>query len=391
MNASAPTAVAIPPSRVTTAVEKPYCDFLLQEWQHYLSSVPELSRRPLCELHLGGGTPTFLSPENLRYLLEPILSQANHQHALFEASIEVDPRVTTREHLTTLFELGFRRVSLGVQDYNPHVQQLINRIQPFAITADITELSRRIGFSSVNHDLIYGLPDQSLENMRHTIDCTLELRPDRIALYSYAHVPWMKKSQRLFTEANLPVGEAKRALYELARGELLAAGYREIGMDHFALPEDSLCRAQTEGNLHRNFMGYTAHRNDVLLGLGVSAISETPDCFHQNEKLMKKYEQAIVAGRIPTLRGHRLSESDQLQRERILQLMTRFRLPIEPSELQAVEPRLRPMLADGLAELDSDCLTVTERGRPFLRNLCTVFDDYLHREQRQQPGFSRSL
>ena len=291
--------------------EEPYVGLIHKEWESYLKAVPEMAQRPLLQLHLGGGTPTFLSPANLKRLLEPMLKQMNRDESHFEGSIEVDPRRTSREQLATLRELGFTRVSLGVQDFNPEVQRLVNRVQPRAMTEKIVNEARELGYSSVNFDLIYGLPKQTEESIREMAEITCAMRPDRIALYSFAKVPWIKPAQRLFKDEDLPEGEPKRRLYEIARAILLGAGYVEIGMDHFALPEDSLSVSERTGELHRNFMGYADRRTDALIGLGVSAISETPGCFHQNEKVLPIYERRVLNGEIPTLRGHLLNLEDR--------------------------------------------------------------------------------
>lgn len=373
-------------------VEIPYVSTVLREWHHYLERVPALASLPLRELHLGGGTPTFLSAENLDRLVSGILAGANPERGEFEASLEVHPGHTTEAQLARLRERGFRRISMGVQDYDPEVQRLVNRVQPFATTRDLTLCARRLGYTSVNHDLIYGLPAQTLATIETTIARTLEIRPDRIALYSYAHVPWIKQAQRLFTEADLPGGDAKRALYECARERLLAGGYIEIGMDHFALPTDSLAQAQAAGRLHRNFMGYTHNRTQILLGLGVSAISETPDCFHQNEKALKVYEARVGAGAVATLRGHLLSSGDRRNRERILALMTKFSVALEDAEeTRALTEFLAEPLQDGLIRVEAGVLKVTERGRPFLRNICMAFDARLRASAPERQTFSRSI
>ncbi|MEO0335892.1 MAG: oxygen-independent coproporphyrinogen III oxidase, partial [Pseudomonadota bacterium] len=301
--------------------EQPYVVRLLQEWQIYRDQVAGLKSRPMRQLHLGGGTPTFLSADNLKALLEPILESVNIADG-YDGSIEVDPRRTNREQLQALYDLGFRRVSLGVQDFNFEVQRLINRIQTFEENKSITEIAREIGFTSVNFDLIYGLPQQTPERMQKTLESTLELRPDRIAFYSLAVVPWIKPAQRLFKIEDLPQGEDKYRLYEMGRELFLKAGYEDIGLDHFALSDERLAVARRNGELHRNFMGYTESRTDVLLGLGVSAISEAPTCFHQNKKELPVYEREIDDGKVPTLRGHLLSDEDLKVREQILQFMT---------------------------------------------------------------------
>jgi oxygen-independent coproporphyrinogen-3 oxidase len=372
--------------------ENPYVEMLLTEWENYLREVPELRQRPLHHIHLGGGTPTFLSAAHLTKLLSTLLKDLKIVNSNFEASIEVDPRRTHLEQLRALRELGFNRVSLGVQDFNPEVQSLVNRIQPFEITERITQQSRDQGFESVNFDLIYGLAKQTKVSMEETVKKTIQLRPDRIALYSFALVPWIKPAQRLFKDEDLPAGPAKRALYEIAREMLLAEGYVEVGMDHFALPTDSLAIALNQGRLHRNFMGYTNQKTDLLLGLGVSSISESPFSFHQNEKVLPVYEEKVRGGRIPTLRGHLLSPEDQKRRGQILELMTKYHVAFESSEQELdAKSFLKEMLSDHLIEIHDHQREVTEKGRPFLRNACMFFDQRLRRKQPDAALFSKSI
>ncbi len=309
--------------------EQPYVELLHQEFETYLRQVPMISQKPLRQMHLGGGTPTFLNESNLSRMVEGLLAKVQIDKKHFEGSIEVDPRRTTPEQLKALLPYGFKRVSMGVQDFDPEVQRLVNRVQPFEQTRDLTEAARRMGYSSVNFDLIYGLPKQTIASFAPSIERTIELRPERIALYSFALVPWIKPAQRLFKDEDLPAGEAKRALYEMAYEKLIQAGYLEIGMDHFALPEDHLAEAMAHKTLHRNFMGYAELRTDVLLGLGVSSISESPDCFHQNEKVLNVYERKLNEGQIPTHRGHKLNTSDRKHREQILNFMTQARLRLK--------------------------------------------------------------
>lgn len=372
--------------------ETPYVDLILKEWQLYLQQVPELLSAPLKHIHLGGGTPTFLSAQALVQLLKPILDKVRRDSKDFEGSIEVDPRRTTTEQLKALRELGFTRVSMGVQDFNPEVQRLVNRIQPLEITANLTQAARELGYTSVNFDLIYGLAKQTPQSIRETAQATVRLRPDRIALYSFALVPWIKPAQRLFKDEDLPKSAEKRELYEIARGVLLDAGYVEVGMDHFALPTDNLSIAMKEHRLHRNFMGYTDQRTDVLLGLGVSSISETPHSFHQNEKVLPLYEAALNEERLPTLRGHVLTEEDKLRREQILHLMTEFSVSFQSeSQENAAREFLAEMLKDSLVEIRDHKLIVTEAGRPFLRNACVFFDERLKVKQPQTRIFSQSI
>lgn len=372
--------------------ETPYVDLVLKEWQLYVEKVPELLEKPLKHIHLGGGTPTFLSADALVQLLRPILSRVKIDPNDFEGSIEVDPRRTNAEQLKALRELGFNRVSMGVQDFNPEVQRLVNRIQPFEITANLTKAARDMGYTSVNFDLIYGLAKQTAESIRETAKATVQLRPDRIALYSFALVPWIKPQQRLFKDEDLPKSAEKRELYEIARGVLLDAGYVEVGMDHFALPTDNLCIAMKEKRLHRNFMGYTDQRTDVLLGLGVSSISETPYSFHQNEKVLPLYEAALNEGRLPTLRGHVLTKEDQVRRDQILKLMTEFEVEFTDGTQEGQSKEfLAEMLKDSLVEIRDHKLIVKEAGRPFLRNACVFFDERLKSKQPQTKIFSQSI
>jgi oxygen-independent coproporphyrinogen III oxidase len=368
-----------------------YIDLLSREWRLYSDRVPALRERPLLGLHLGGGTPTFFSAQNLERILKPILADCRVVEDQFEASVEVHPGHTTREQLVTLQGLGFARISIGVQDFDPEVQRLVNRHQPYEVTKSITDVARELGYTSVNYDLIYGLPRQNSDRFSETIGKTVELRPDRIALYSFALVPWIKPAQRSYSDDDLPRAGEKRALYELAREMLATAGYIEIGMDHFALPHDGMAEAQRNGTLHRNFQGYTERRTQVLLGLGVSAISETPTCFHQNEKAFPVYERRIRKGEVPTLRGHLLTEEDSNLREQILTFMTRFEVDLRPEQSADATAFLDPLVGDGLVELRDQKLILTERGRPFLRNACMFFDQRLRRQEEQPRVFSQAL
>jgi oxygen-independent coproporphyrinogen-3 oxidase len=371
--------------------EEGYVDLLSTEWNLYLERVPALSERPLLGVHLGGGTPTFFAEQNLERILKPILSKTHIDPDRFEASVEVHPGHTTREQLVMLHGLGFTRISIGVQDFDAEVQRLVNRHQPYEVTRSVTDIARELGYASVNYDLIYGLPRQNPERFRETVEKTVDLRPDRIALYSFARVPWIKPAQRSYKDEDLPVAGEKRALYELAREMLSTAGYIEIGMDHFALPHDGMAEAQRQGTLHRNFQGYTEKRTSVLLGLGVSAISETPTCFHQNEKAFPVYERRIRQGEIPTLRGHLLTEEDQELREQILQFMTRFRVDLMPEQREDARVFLQPMIEDGLVKVNGETLELTEKGTPFLRNACMFFDRRLRQQEQRPQVFSQAL
>ncbi|MBS1958057.1 MAG: oxygen-independent coproporphyrinogen III oxidase [Bdellovibrionales bacterium] len=381
------------------AVANPYIDVLLKEFDLYRKKLAINGKLKLSELHLGGGTPTFLSPPELGRLLEGLLSQCEltPDH---ELSIEVDPRVTGNEHLAVLSRFGFNRISLGVQDFDPKVQEIVHRVQSVAQVRDITVNARTLGMSSVNYDLIYGLPFQSSDSIQNTIQKVIELKPDRIAFYSYAHVPWIKASQRRFTEADLPTGDEKRALYELGRNLLEEAGYFEIGMDHFALKTDSLYAAVQKNELHRNFMGYTARNVSPILALGVSAIGDSWNSFAQNEKLLETYQERVNKGEIPIQRGHLLNDEDLVLRRHILNLMTHLEtawsLKDDGTEYLAVVPsRLTELQKDGLVEVktedDEVHCQVTEKGRPFLRNICMAFDARLVRKAPETKLFSQTV
>lgn len=371
--------------------ESHYVELLIKEWSIYKENVPHLLKKLLKQLHLGGGTPTFLSRESLIQLLSSILKDLKIDQD-FEGSIEVDPRKTSREQLVALKEMGFNRVSMGVQDFNSEVQRLINRIQPYDITKNLTLAAREIGYTSVNYDLIYGLAKQTVESFSDTIKKTIELRPDRIALYSFALVPWIKPAQRLFKDEDLPTAEEKRSLYELARAELIKNGYVEVGMDHFALENENLVKALKNKSLHRNFMGYTDHRTDVLIGLGVSSISETPYSFHQNEKVVNLYEASLNEEKIPTHRGHILSEEDRTRREQILKFITQYQVELlNQEQIDNAKTYLKEMLQDDLVHLEKNILTLTEKGKPFLRNACSFFDEHLKRKQPTMNTFSKSI
>jgi oxygen-independent coproporphyrinogen-3 oxidase len=371
--------------------ESTYVDDVLREWSLYTETVPNLTKRPLKSLHLGGGSPSFLNAENLEKLMHPILNAVTVDQNEFEGSIEVDPRRTTSEQLSMLFSLGFKRISMGVQDFNSEVQRLVNRTQPFEITESLISTSRKLGYSSVNIDLIYGLAGQTSESFAKTIDLTCLLKPDRIALYSFALVPWIKPQHRLFKDEDLPTGDQKRALYELARTKLLEFGYYEIGMDHFALKTDGLYNAIQKNKLHRNFMGYTDVKTDLLLGLGVSSISESNDHFHQNEKLLPSYEKFVRSKTIPTFRGHRLNAEDQHNRNSILKLITQFRTNLNQEQISASRAFLAEMLNDNLIKIEGDIMSVTENGRPFIRNICAFFDSRMRAKNPGQRIFSSSI
>ncbi len=382
--------------RITTQhnVESPYINAVLKEWSLYLEL---FDKKPIIkEMHLGGGTPTFFSPDNLKRLINGILNKSILAED-YEFSFEGHPNNTTREHLQALYDVGFRRVSYGVQDYNETVQKAIHRIQPFENVKRATELAREIGYTSVGHDIIFGLPFQTIEHVQETILKTKELQPDRLAFYSYAHVPWIKgNGQRGFNESNLPSAELKRQQYQLGKQLLTEVGYHEIGMDHFALPTDTLYKSMLNGKLHRNFMGYTASKTQAMIGLGVSSISDSWYGFAQNEKSIESYYNLLNENIIPVYRGHSLNKEDLIIRKHILNLMCQFKTSwtqdsLYFSELPEVLIRLKEMEVDGLLHINSNYIEVTTKGRPFVRNICMAFDLLLQRKQPDTQLFSMTV
>lgn len=367
-----------------------YLDNINREWALYRE---RLGRLQVDEIHIGGGTPTFLTRVQLKRLMADILPSIEMLRSA-EMSIEVDPRVTDSGQLEELAALGFRRISLGVQDFDHAVQLAVNRVQSLQQVREVTERARACGYTSVNYDLIYGLPRQTEQSVEQTIAKVCALRPDRIAFYAYAHVPWLKKSMRKYQTADLPSGEVKRRLYERGRELLESAGYREIGMDHFALPQDGLCKASSEGRLHRNFMGYTERRTLPVLGIGVSSIGDTWDAYAQNEKDLSAWETKVRAGQFPIFRGHLLDEEDLALRRHILDLMTvgttSWRMDQVPL-VRAMHRQLAEMAKDGLVTLTDTSVTIEVAGRPFLRNVCMAFDARLARKAPDQELFSRTV
>ena len=393
------------------SVETPYLESVLKEWNLYLdlfsqsaiSNQQSAEQKAECgkqkaklkELHLGGGTPTFFSPENLKILLEGIFSTVEIAENP-EFSFEGHPNNTTKEHLQTLYDLGFRRCSFSVQDYDLKVQKAINRIQPFENVKNVTEWAREIGYRSVSHDLVFGLPHQSWEAMEFTIRKTLELKPDRLAFYSYAHVPWIKGvGQRGFDENDLPSGEEKRKLYENGKKLLQDLGYIEVGMDHFSLESDDLYQSLIQKKLHRNFMGYTSSNTQLMVGLGMSAISDSWYGFAQNEKTVEDYQKRVEEGKIPVFRGHILNEEDLIIRRHILNLMCQLETTFTDkntfAELPEALEKLKEMQEDGLVELGDNFVKITEKGRVFTRNVAMAFDLRMMRKMPETRLFSMTV
>lgn len=380
------------------SVEARYIAALLKEWRMYVDLLAQHSSEPprIREIHLGGGTPTFFSPEHLTALINGLFEHAERAEG-HEFSFEGHPNNTTREHLQALYDLGFRRVSFGVQDYDAKVQTAIHRIQPFEQVQRVHDMAREIGYTSISHDLVFGLPHQTIASVEATIRKTAELAPDRLAFYSYAHVPWIKgNGQRGFDEADLPSGSVKRALYELGKDLFDDMGYVEVGMDHFARTTDSLCIAMREARLHRNFMGYTETNTQLMIGLGVSSISDAWSGFAQNEKDLDDYLARIEADEWPIQRGHLLTEEDLVVRQHILNIMCRMHTDwsdeaMRIAELPEVIARLEEMRVDGLLVLTDNSLTVLESGRPFIRNIAMAFDVRLWAKQPETRLFSMMI
>lgn len=374
-------------------VEEPYIDTILQEWKLYVQLLGNIHIK---ELHLGGGTPTFFRPDLLRKLVTGLLAHAVTEPNP-EFSFEGHPNNTSSEHLEVLHQLGFNRVSFGVQDYNEKVQKTINRIQPFENVKKVTDEARAIGYESISHDLIFGLPFQTWETVCDTIKKTNKLKPDRIAFYSYAHVPWIKGvGQRGFEEKDLPEAALKRLMYENSKKKFEEAGYYEIGMDHFALPADKLYQAVTHNTLHRNFMGYTSSATKLLIGLGMSAISDSWYGFAQNEKTVESYMQQIQDGVLPVFRGHILNEEDLAIRRHILNIMCGFETLLGNDSLgyqenAAILRRLTEPEKDELLFIDDNKITVTTKGRGFVRNIAMAFDLRLLRQQPDTRIFSLTI
>jgi oxygen-independent coproporphyrinogen-3 oxidase len=347
------------------------------------------------EIHLGGGTPTFFSADNLLQLINGITKDAivNDNH---EFSIEVHPNYTTEEHIERLASVGFNRISLGVQDFDPKVQYVINRIQSFERTKEVVDWARKYHYNSINIDLIYGLPHQTVDSVTYSVNKITSLMPDRIAFYSYAHVPWKSKGQRRYTEEDLPAAAQKWEMYHTGKQLLEAAGFISIGMDHFALPDDKLFTAAASGNLHRNFMGYTTTKSKLIIGLGVSSISDSWNAFAQNEKVVEDYEAKINQGILPLVHGHLLSEEDVIIRKKILELMCENKTSLDskllaPDFIDNALLKLQSLEADGLVTVEEGNIHVTTKGNSFIRNISAAIDAKLWRNNAGTKTFSKAI
>ena len=374
-----------------------YIKYLAREMALYDELLGE--ERSICQMHWGGGTPTFLSQAEMRGLMDEL-----HRHFLpvpnAEYSIEIDPRKVEAGTMTFLAGLGFNRVSIGVQDFDPAVQKAVNRIQSEEETRRAIEEARASGFKSVNVDLIYGLPMQHLAGFEVTLDRVIALSPERVALYNYAHLPTVFKPQRRILQADMPAPEAKLEIFTRAMDRLTAAGYVYIGMDHVAKPDDDLAIAQRQGRLHRNFQGYSTYADCDLLAFGISAIGRIGPTYYQNTKTLDEYYDAIDFGHLPVIRGIELTQDDLVRRAVIQALICHFRLSIESIELAYLIDfkayfkeeltALDRFQAESLVDIAAEWITITPRGRLLVRAICMVFDRYL-RENRQRASYSKVI
>jgi oxygen-independent coproporphyrinogen-3 oxidase len=343
------------------------------------------SRHPVTHVHWGGGTPTILNADDFSAITASLRRHFDVEREA-QIAVEIDPRGLPEETVRALAEAGVTRASVGVQDFDPKVQAGVNRIQPYVVTARAVDLLRQAGIRDINFDLMYGLPHQTAEGLVETVDTALELRPTRIALFGYAHVPWMKRHQRLIDESKLPGPLDRWRMFTAAAARLRERGYVAVGLDHFARPESPLAHALAEGTLRRNFQGYTTDRANVLLGFGASAIGSLPQGYVQNETGIREYREAISRGRIATTRGVVLSADDRLRRDVIERLMCYLAVDLDdvcrehganPARFTAKLQALRPLADDGLVALDGARITVSEEARPLVRSVCAVFDAYL--------------
>jgi len=364
---------------------KDYIDYLGREVAKMSARLNK--DRKMVQLHFGGGSPTFLRPDEIRRLGEII-----HKHFTFspgiEASVEVDPRRLTREHMVALREIGFNRASMGVQDFNPKVQEAIHRIQPREMTQQAMDWMRELGFGSINLDLIYGLPFQTPETFNETLDTVLEMKPDRLAVFSYAHVPWIKPSQKILEAKILPTPESKLEVLKLVIERLTADNqYVYIGMDHFAKPDDELAVAQREKKLQRNFQGYSTRAGSDIYAFGMSSISQIPDAYWQNEKELPKWQSAVDAEKVPLQRAYFLTDEDKIRRETIMRTMCDLSLDFAAmsqkfnfnfaQHFEKELSSLAPFEADGLVKRNPTGLEITHAGRLFIRNIAMCFDNTL--------------
>lgn len=378
-----------------------YLEYLRREVEMLATALGP--RRRVVQYHWGGGTPTYLQPAQMRQLHEAVIRYFEIDPDA-EVAVEVDPRVTTPEQIDLLRALGFNRLSMGVQDFTPEVQAAINRYQTEQQTRELFRYARRAGFESINIDLVYGLPRQTLPTFEKTLDAVIELKPERVAVYSYAHVPWLRGNQKRIDQETLPPPGLKLELFAAAIDRFRGAGYQQIGMDHFALPHDELARASSSRTLWRNFMGYTTRRAPDMVGVGISAIGDVAGAYAQNTKKLSVYYAALDQGRFPIERGYQLARDDEIRRHVITELMCNFyvdgrdvarRFGVDFGDYFAAE--LAELAApggpaeDGFVVVSPEAVDVLPPGRLFIRNICMVFDRYLRTNRPDRPVFSRTV
>ncbi len=353
--------------------ESQYIEAIIKEWKLYSEAVPQFKQKKLRQLHLGGGTPSFFSASNLDLLFSLLFQDIKIDLNSFDASIEIDPRRYNLEQLKVLKKYNFNRISLGVQDFDYQVQKNVNRVQSFELIEKCVADIKNLGFDSINFDLIYGLPGQTEDSITETAKKVMQLQPDRIALYSLAVVPWLKPAHGSFEKFEIKKGFEKRKLYEAAKKVFLQNNYLALGMDHFAKPEDALTKSYFQNDLHRNFMGYTEYSTEVLLGLGLSSISESTTAFHQNQKNLNDYFHSLFElNKIPSMKAHLLSDQEKIIKEIILNLMTKQKSKV-PNEILE-KASFEDMLEENLLSIDLDYMQIQEQGIPFLRNICNRID-----------------
>jgi len=376
-----------------------YIDYLIRELQILSEHID--TKRPVIQLHFGGGTPTFFDAAQLERIIKAIKSHFKNFTDDAEISCEIDPRHIDEAQMKVLSDAGFNRVSFGIQDFDEKVQVAVHRVQPYDITKAAMDLARQYNMVSVNVDLIYGLPYQSLETFKKTLDMAISLDPDRFAVFNYAHVPWLKKTMRKIDETTLPHPAEKLAIMRYTVDHMAERGYKMIGMDHFAKPEDELFKAIEKGELHRNFQGYTTKGGADLIGIGLTSIGEGADYYAQNFKEMEAYEAAIDAGRLPHERGVALNEDDRIRQYVIMELMSNFKLDIRRFEAayginfasyfaDALEA-LKPFEADGLLTISSEAIVCSPTGTLLIRNIAMPFDAYMKRHVGSDKAFSKTV
>ncbi|MFT4535839.1 MAG: oxygen-independent coproporphyrinogen-3 oxidase [Saprospiraceae bacterium] len=373
-------------------VESPYIEAVMKEWDIYRSYFP--SKPVIKEIHLGGGTPTFFKASKLKKLLSHILDTAEVSE-IHEFSFEAHPNSTNSDHLRTLFDLGFRRISIGVQDVSPEILKAINRQQTQEEVRNLTRWARALGYTSINYDIIYGLPFQKPMNVWNTAQFISVNRPDRIAFYSYAHVPWKSANQRAFTLADVPQGQKKSELYELGSYLLAMEGYKAVGMDHFCQPDEQLYKAYQAGQMHRNFMGYTPNYTKASIALGVSSISDSWDAYVQNEKHVETYQEIVEGGKLPIIKGHLLTSKQEMMRTIILSIMCKDYVEWNSLEeyqmIKDLLPNLDGLVKDNLVSYNSNSITIKPDGRLFIRNICAAIDPIFQNMKNTKEVYSKAI